>query len=225
MDYCYSVYPRWRGEHGRTEYKAVYLLGLSPLARGTHVNTILYRLSVRFIPAGAGNTLFVARRLMSISVYPRWRGEHAVQNFLKRFNCGLSPLARGTHRPRTTIRANRRFIPAGAGNTTSGCRRSAWSPVYPRWRGEHAAIIQKRTQGIGLSPLARGTRLNMYIYSLPYPVYPRWRGEHRLCLRLYRWWRGLSPLVRGTPERGAARHAKMRFIPAGAGNTLNITYY
>ncbi len=30
-----SVYPRWRGEHGRTEYKAVYLLGLSPLARGT----------------------------------------------------------------------------------------------------------------------------------------------------------------------------------------------
>ncbi len=29
------VYPRWRGEHGRTEYKAVYLLGLSPLARGT----------------------------------------------------------------------------------------------------------------------------------------------------------------------------------------------
>ncbi|WP_434006128.1 hypothetical protein [Escherichia coli] len=33
MDYCYSVYPRWRGEHGRTEYKAVYLLGLSPLAR------------------------------------------------------------------------------------------------------------------------------------------------------------------------------------------------
>ena len=35
MDYCYSVYTRWRGEHGRTEYKAVYLLGLSPLARGT----------------------------------------------------------------------------------------------------------------------------------------------------------------------------------------------
>ncbi|KGM71264.1 hypothetical protein EL75_0920 [Escherichia coli] len=35
MDYCYSVYPRWRGEHGRTEYKAVYLPGLSPLARGT----------------------------------------------------------------------------------------------------------------------------------------------------------------------------------------------
>ncbi|EZK06553.1 hypothetical protein AB70_3191 [Escherichia coli 1-176-05_S1_C3] len=30
-----SVYPRWRGEHWRTEYKAVYLLGLSPLARGT----------------------------------------------------------------------------------------------------------------------------------------------------------------------------------------------
>ncbi len=65
----------------------------------------------------------------------------------------------------------------------------------------------------------------MYIYSLPYPVYPRWRGEHRLCLRLYRWWRGLSPLARGTPERGAARHAKMRFIPAGAGNTVDGEFF
>ena len=56
-------------------------------------------------------------------------------------------------------------------------------------------------------------------------VYPRWRGEHRLCLRLYRWWRGLSPLARGTPERGAARHAKMRFIPAGAGNTVDGEFF
>ena len=59
MDYCYSVYPRWRGEHGRTEYKAVYLLGLSPLARGTLALQQQHPWPRRFIPAGAGNTLII----------------------------------------------------------------------------------------------------------------------------------------------------------------------
>ena len=131
-------------------------------------------------------------------VYPRWRGEHISSRTRASFRLGLSPLARGTLHGFGFLFDGRRFIPAGAGNTYIRAKNKATATVYPRWRGEHAAIIQKRTQGIGLSPLARGTRLNMYIYSLPYPVYPRWRGEHRLCLRLYRWWRGLSPLARGT---------------------------
>ena len=172
--------------------------GLSPLARGTHVNTILYRLSVRFIPAGAGNTLFVARRLMSISVYPRWRGEHAVQNFLKRFNCGLSPLARGTHTPLS----NSCDLPT----------------VYPRWRGEHIDPEQQYAQTDGLSPLARGTppdKNNASITERFIPagagntfktrrhpprgaVYPRWRGEHTPAALDLKKGRGLSPLARGT---------------------------
>ncbi|EPI68827.1 hypothetical protein A676_02688 [Salmonella enterica subsp. enterica serovar Enteritidis str. 2010K-0262] len=31
-----SVYPRWRGEHRRTEKPFSANVGLSPLARGTH---------------------------------------------------------------------------------------------------------------------------------------------------------------------------------------------
>ena len=76
MDYCYSVYPRWRGEHGRTEYKAVYLLGLSPLARGTPEEARERLQATRFIPAGAGNTRASTSSGIMIPVYPRWRGEH-----------------------------------------------------------------------------------------------------------------------------------------------------
>ncbi|OSK64135.1 hypothetical protein EAEG_02119 [Escherichia coli B921] len=193
-----SVYPRWRGEHEMLVSVNAANTGLSPLARGTHVNTILYRLSVRFIPAGAGNTLFVARRLMSISVYPRWRGEHAVQNFLKRFNCGLSPLARGTHTPLS----NSCDLPT----------------VYPRWRGEHIDPEQQYAQTDGLSPLARGTLHgfgflfdgrrfipagagNTYIRAknkATATVYPRWRGEHPLPVIQLHCQCGLSPLARGT---------------------------
>ncbi len=214
-----QVYPRWRGEHISSRTRASFRLGLSPLARGTHVNTILYRLSVRFIPAGAGNTLFVARRLMSISVYPRWRGEHAVQNFLKRFNCGLSPLARGTHTPLS----NSCDLPT----------------VYPRWRGEHIDPEQQYAQTDGLSPLARGTLLcRFHITGLPrfipagagnttvqtagyyfFAVYPRWRGEHLLLELVECCYSGLSPLARGTQRQVVAALRGRRFIPAGAGNT------
>ncbi len=96
MDYCYSVYPRWRGEHGRTEYKAVYLLGLSPLARGTRAYGIQSRVSARFIPAGAGNTGSATAAPMTTSVYPRWRGEHITPFCDCPVFAGLSPLARGT---------------------------------------------------------------------------------------------------------------------------------
>ena len=177
------------------------------------------RLSVRFIPAGAGNTLFVARRLMSISVYPRWRGEHAVQNFLKRFNCGLSPLARGTHTPLS----NSCDLPT----------------VYPRWRGEHCSGVFILPACHGLSPLARGTlpyRLPDIIFlrfipagagntccsswwSAAIAVYPRWRGEHNVRLSPLCVVAGLSPLARGTLHGFGFLFDGRRFIPAGAGNT------
>ena len=50
---------------------------------------------------------------------------------------GLSPLARGTRvffAPESPVD---RFIPAGAGNTQRECAGFNWTPVYPRWRGEH----------------------------------------------------------------------------------------
>ena len=114
-----AVYPRWRGEHSWTPYDLTGWAGLSPLARGT-----LFKLSKestfkRFIPAGAGNT----RRRVSegrwSAVYPRWRGEHTATDATANAIPGLSPLARGTLLPRDSPTRRPRFIPAGAGNTSS----------------------------------------------------------------------------------------------------------
>ncbi|KMN26717.1 hypothetical protein NI35_0938 [Salmonella enterica subsp. enterica serovar Cerro] len=52
-----AVYPRWRGEHGSGWQKSSQGSGLSPLARGTLILKGGEAVPVRFIPAGAGNTL------------------------------------------------------------------------------------------------------------------------------------------------------------------------
>ena len=75
------------------------------------------------------------------------------------YRAGLSPLARGTQRPCAPGSGCVRFIPAGAGNTQRECAGFNWTPVYPRWRGEHKKMPQIVPQKIGLSPLARGTLL------------------------------------------------------------------
>ncbi len=154
---------------------------------------------------------------------------------------GLSPLARGTLRPGRTGHHYHRFIPAGAGNTKVVIEPLANLAVYPRWRGEHVDFPVPVLPIIGLSPLARGTLavLNAVAISSRFipagagntlelvaerqeiAVYPRWRGEHANAISGVLFSPGLSPLARGTrrANRCCGQHA--RFIPAGAGNTLN----
>ncbi|SQH39275.1 Domain of uncharacterised function (DUF2825) [Salmonella enterica] len=91
-----AVYPRWRGEHIMTVTRILKIGGLSPLARGTREAFADSRRGARFIPAGAGNTLFTPVMMGGGPVYPRWRGEHGGSKRLSETADGLSPLARGT---------------------------------------------------------------------------------------------------------------------------------
>ncbi len=91
-----TVYPRWRGEHPPLAPSNSGTVGLSPLARGTHVANRLIIIYFRFIPAGAGNTIEIVFGIYSEAVYPRWRGEHSIARFIRSIASGLSPLARGT---------------------------------------------------------------------------------------------------------------------------------
>ena len=172
-----TVYPRWRGELSLRAGDLPAESGLSPLARGTQTTYDTPLSARRFIPAGAGNSTFLCIFVSLLSVYPRWRGELAVNKPDKKFAVGLSPLARGTHFPARPAAPPRRFIPAGAGtpfheiralaafrfipagagNSSSEKRSPDSTSVYPRWRGELAPVISARANFRGLSPLARGT--------------------------------------------------------------------
>jgi len=152
----------------------------------------------RFIPAGAGNTLLSPADWPAYSVYPRWRGEHKQLRSLSGRFAGLSPLARGTRGGKAWMYEEARFIPAGAGNTSFGFWVINYTPVYPRWRGEHANKEDVGRYFGGLSPLARGTRprrasrssaqrfipagagntKRFQVIHNQCAVYPRWRGEH-----------------------------------------------
>ncbi len=193
----------------------------------------------RFIPAGAGNTRNFWFRANRKTVYPRWRGEHSCRICLSLKATGLSPLARGTQRQIPGCDSPRRFIPAGAGNTSRPAEPGIQYAVYPRWRGEHIRGRDTQQQFIGLSPLARGTHGSST--ERPEPrrfipagagntdrvsgmdtrraVYPRWRGEHQEPAHMSEGGCGLSPLARGTLVIGLKRPCRQRFIPAGAGNT------
>ena len=174
-------------------------------------------------------------------VYPRWRGEHLLAGEYAPRHAGLSPLARGTPYSFRTLHEICRFIPAGAGNTEIADSNKMEFSVYPRWRGEHphyAGIVREKS---GLSPLARGTHLPSYNETLGYrfipagagntakqncidrvlSVYPRWRGEHEMAVLAAFDYGGLSPLARGTRFVAHFCSIFLRFIPAGAGNTLS----
>ncbi len=112
-----TVYPRWRGEHGHSPKQTQEVNGLSPLARGTRIFYRRMSRGNRFIPAGAGNTLTYNTENHTLTVYPRWRGEHPRPSIISCASFGLSPLARGTLALFLSGESRHRFIPAGAGNT------------------------------------------------------------------------------------------------------------
>ncbi|CQK61032.1 Domain of uncharacterised function (DUF2825) [Salmonella enterica subsp. enterica serovar Typhimurium str. DT104] len=179
------------------------------------------------------------------AVYPRWRGEHTDKQPHSLFRFDLSLLARGTLLNNVVNSVSWRFIPAGAGNTSNRNPSHRNNSVYPRWRGEHTDKQPHSLFRFGLSPLARGTRscqtpsafrhrfipasAGNTIASLgnipSSAVYPRWRGEHGHYERIGADAGGLSPLARGTQELNSLTVEDLRFIPAGAGNTPDKSFF
>ena len=153
-------------------------------------------------------------------VYPRWRGEHGFTSLNDFKFCGLSPLARGTLFGMSDKEFDARVIPAGAGNTLSRVRPVSGIAVYPRWRGEHALLLSQIRESGRFIPAGAGNTEREGQTVNNAPVYPRWRGEHIIRTPPRKCWNGLSPLARGTRDHAERRQPDVRFIPAGAGNTI-----
>mgnify|MGYP000051732094 CR=1 FL=1 len=213
--------------------------GSSPRARGTPHGEGAEGCRPRFIPAGAGNTSSISDINIGISVHPRGRGEHGFAHALGNIGGGSSPRARGTPKLDHHELTLNRFIPAGAGNTTTPTTTRSMLPVHPRGRGEHGVQSARIVFNLGSSPRARGTHAlgappgsDMRFIpagagnthptrhrAILYAVHPRGRGEHVARPSGPPKAGGSSPRARGTQGRRCAYCGLARFIPAGAGNT------
>ena len=91
------------------------------------------------------------------TVHPRVCGERNFLNDLEDALIGSSPRVRGTLCAKSSGEANRRFIPACAGNAQRVHITGRSVPVHPRVCGERAILVGVPLYDGGSSPRVRGT--------------------------------------------------------------------
>ena len=237
-----AAHPRSRGEHWDINSRIWGRPGSSPLARGTLGGIVSVGNRARLIPARAGNTPWSDSSHSRMSAHPRSRGEHHHQRSLTLADVGSSPLARGTLSSSCYRMKILRLIPARAGNTHPGPKRSYLKSAHPRSRGEHALSSQKEDYPGGSSPPVLGTRhpiLSQPSRARLIPAragntkqvpaaasgaraHPRSRGDHVIAGENFGITTGSSPLARGAPVTRLTRNHNRRLIPARAGNTQTL---
>ncbi len=95
---CPPVHPRGCGEHEKRGAEFTHRLGSSPRVRGTRSGGFTCHDCLRFIPAGAGNTLVTVTSSNARTVHPRGCGEHIILERSGSASVGSSPRVRGTRR-------------------------------------------------------------------------------------------------------------------------------
>ena len=135
---------------------------------------------------------------------------------------GSSPLARGTRMNVKKLLSTRRFIPAYAGNSFG--QRSLAITLYgssPLTRG--TLRTQRGSPRLGrFIPAYAGNSLSTNRTASRWAVHPRLRGELIQASTSINRQRGSSPLTRGTHLQTNYDKARLRFIPAYAGNSKFI---
>ena len=152
----FSVYPRACG--GTWSQARIHrsILGLSPRVRGNHYDGKLIKLSMRSIPARAGEPPCQTNRQCLRWVYPRACGGTGAVRTANAAQTGLSPRVRGNQGFTPTQTRMQRSIPARAGEPGLRPSSNTRGTVYPRaCGGTRAGRITSRSI-FGLSPRVRG---------------------------------------------------------------------
>ena len=131
-----SVHPRIRGERAGPGSDRTKPVGSSPHARGTRQGLTREPGRHRFILACAGNACAGRPRLPQSAVHPRMCGECLPAASTASILIGSSPHVRGTPPGYRLPAAQRRSIPACAGNAPGRPGNAPLSAVHPRMRGE-----------------------------------------------------------------------------------------
>ena len=131
------VHPRVGGEHIDSVLRDAKGNGSSPRGRGTRLIAKHRLVITRVIPAWAGNTQVRREPTLLATGHPRVGGEHIDVLYGSDSTDGSSPRGRGTLRFRRRHGVEERVIPAWAGNTRRGARRSLAAAGHPRVGGEH----------------------------------------------------------------------------------------
>ena len=131
-------HPRSRGEYQHQPNSEAERSGSSPLSRGILRECCCCVQSLGIIPALAGNTRNFTSTHCTARDHPRSRGEYeflADRDFIVE---GSSPLSRGIRCGVRADYAQRRIIPALAGNTQVQVVVEHHRQDHPRSRGEYA---------------------------------------------------------------------------------------
>ena len=168
------VYPRVGGGTQKQQCSPSYQWGLSPRGRGNLIWSNITCLTIRSIPAWAGEPIFYVKVNAAPSVYPRVGGGTALPHHQSSPTSGLSPRGRG-NRKRVWCKPDPNgSIPAWAGEPASTMPSISASRVYPRVGGGTSPNRLDAAVFGGLSPRGRGNQV--YGYDAP----PRQRSIPRV---------------------------------------------
>ncbi len=171
------VYPRVCGgtEFERSVGNSVY--GLSPRVRGNPHHAAKMPLSMRSIPACAGEPLGSLHQSPPVRVYPRVCGGTKIVLHLGHCAIGLSPRVRGNPTALCHGALPQRSIPACAGEPYIIRMRKAAGEVYPRVCGGTGGWDIRKSLIKGLSPRVRGNPMIVSLAAKPLGSIPACAGE------------------------------------------------
>ena len=160
-----AAHPRSRGENGETSLPSRAAAGSSPLTRGKHISLHLEILQLGLIPAHAGKTAGCEPARAASPAHPRSRGENDEGDPSEAGASGSSPLTRGKPRKGRVRPHGIGLIPAHAGKTLADGEPRRGPGAHPRSRGENATNRLSQISAGGSSPLTRGKRSTVILFS------------------------------------------------------------